>query len=135
MEQPFKHEALEQEINRLSQEVRERHAESGAERADESTVREALRQRVYQEAPPAGGPASGQTPAGDDGASSILPAYLKKESPEIKLKVEELLDLTLHRGIDKVVEEARQYGPFVLDAYHDALTTKLYGELKNRGLI
>jgi len=140
MEQPLKHEALEQDIARLSQEVRERQEKSGAEDS-ETAVRETLRKRIYSESqaapasPSLGGPTPSAPVAGEGGASPILPAYLQKESPEMKLKVEELIDMTFHQGIDKAVAEARQYGPFVLDAFHDTLTSKMHEELKSRGLI
>lgn len=132
MEQPLKHEALEQDIARLSQEVRERQERAGAEES-ETAVRETLRKRIYPE--PQAVPTPSAPAAGEGGASPILPAYLQKESPEMKLKVEELIDMTFHQGIDKAVAEARQYGPFVLDAFHDTLTSKMHEELKSRGLI
>lgn len=124
----FEHGALEQDIERLSQEVRER-KEAGIEKPEQA-VKEALKERIYP--PPTGGPPPGEP---TDTASQVLPAYLQKESPEVKLKVEELIDFTFHQGIDKGIEEARKFGPFVLDALHDALTAKLYEELKNRGLL
>jgi hypothetical protein len=128
-QQKFEHSVLEQDINRLSQEVRERREGRAAEHPQEA-VREVLREKIYP-APTAPAP---QTPT-DQGIVSILPVYLQKESPEVKLKIEELIDLTLHQGIDKAIAEAKQYGPFVLDALHDALTVKLYNELKNRKLV
>ena len=130
MAEKLEHEALEKDIERLSQEVQER-KEASAEKPPEAAVREALKERIYPTPPSVAAP---PTPPADT-TSQVLPAYLQKESPEVKLKVEELIDFTLHQGIDKAVEEARKYGPFVLDALHDALTAKLYEELKSRGLL
>jgi len=62
-----------------------------------------------------------------------LPAYLEGESPEMKTKIQELIDIALLNGVEKSVAEAKRYSPFVLDALHDALTEKIYNELKNRG--
>lgn len=135
-EQPkFEQNALERDVARLSQEVQELRSKMGAEKADEAAVREALKPRIYPEAPSGGAPIPGQPADGQAAPSPILPAYLQKESPELKLKVEELVGLTLRQGIEKTVEQARQYGPFVLDAYHDSLTVKMHQELKNRGLL
>ncbi|PIP92070.1 hypothetical protein COW77_01960 [Candidatus Wolfebacteria bacterium CG18_big_fil_WC_8_21_14_2_50_39_7] len=66
---------------------------------------------------------------------TVLPDYLKDSPPEIKLRVEKLVDLVFHQGIEKTIKEANQAGPFILDAFHDALTDKLYDELKKRNLI
>lgn len=128
-ESKFEHSALEGDIQRLSQEVAERRNKIETEHPTE-TVREVLREKIH---PQSAAPAP-QQPA-DQNDSPVLPAYLRKESPEVKLKVEELIDLTFHQGLDKAITEAGQYGPFVLDALHDALTSKLYNELKSRGLI
>ncbi|MDP3999301.1 MAG: hypothetical protein Q8P76_01745 [bacterium] len=135
MEPKLEHNALEQDVARLSQEVKELRSKLGAERADESAVREVLRPKIYSQAPSVSAPSVSQ-PAGDQSVPSpMLPDYLQKESPELKMKVEELISLTLSQGIEKTVEEARRYGPFLLDAYHDALTSKMHQELKNRGLL
>lgn len=131
MEQPFKHETIEQDIIKLSQEVKERQ-EKGEVEHPEAAVREALRERIS--AGQQGSPAP-QTQAQEPASSSFLPVYLQKESPEVRLKVEELVDLAFHQGLNKAFDEAGQYGPFVLDALHDTLTSRLYEELKNRGLL
>lgn len=62
-----------------------------------------------------------------------LPLYLENESPEMKAKIQELIDMALVSGVEKSVIEAKKYSPFVLDAFHDALTEKIYNELKDRG--
>lgn len=131
MEQSFKHENIEQDIAQLSREVLERQEKISAEHP-ETSVREALRERISASQPQAQANEP-QKPANEP--SSILPVYLQKESPEVRLKVEELTDLAFHQGINKAFAEAKQYGPFVLDALHDTLTGRIYGELKNRGLI
>ncbi len=38
-------------------------------------------------------------------------------------------------GVKKTVALVRNERPFLIDAFHDALTDKLYGELKQHGLI
>ncbi len=132
MEQPFKHESIEQDIARLSREVKERQ-ESGEAEHPETAVRDILRERMYS-SQQQGQAAPAQLRQSNE-PLSVLPVYLQKESPEVRLKVEELADMALHQGLNKAIDEAGQYGPFVLDALHDTLTGKLYDELKNRGLI
>ena len=60
---------------------------------------------------------------------------MKQMSAEAKLEIEYLVDMALHHGIDKAVEKAKASGPFVLDAFHDALTGKLYDEMRRRGML
>jgi len=126
MKLKFEHSALERDIQRLSQEIRE-HKVKAPVASERDLVKSLLQSRIQSAAP--------ILPASEDDQSSILPAYLQKESPEIKLKVEELIDLAFHKGIEESVKEAKKYGPFILDALHDSLTTKLYEELKARKLL
>ncbi len=134
MESRPKIEALEKEIERLSKEVQDYRTRTGAEKSEEAAVREVLKERIYPAPVPAPAPTPPPVKEAAD-TSRILPAYLQKESPEIKAKIEELISAAFQEGIDRSIEEAREFGPFVLDALHDALTVKLYRELKNRKLI
>lgn len=126
IEPKFEHSVLELDIKRLSSEIKERGiAEKG---------KEALKEVIKGEipAPITAVPAQPTTPP----ASSVtLPSYMAAEKDLIKLKVEKLLDLALHKGIKRASEEARDSGSLVLDAFHDALTDKLYEEIKKRGLL
>lgn len=125
MNPKFEHSALEKDIQRLTIEIREHKEKSGQPKiADKEIVRSVIGAQI--QAQPASPP-----PAQP---SLILPAYLQKESPEIQLKVEELVDLAFHKGIAASVAEAKKYGPFILDALHDSLTAKVYEELKARKL-
>lgn len=121
-----KFEALERDIERLSKEVKE-HKEKGAlpEKPDIEVLKSVIASRIAQQQPPPSEPQE----------SDILPKYLQNEPAEIKLKVEELVDMAFRKGIDISIEEAKKSGPFVLDAFHDALTAKLYDELKARKII
>ncbi len=125
MEQKFEHSALEQEIKAFAAEIKERGlAEKGKE-----AVKTVIQEKMGAPSPavPAAPPPAGQSPA--------LPGYLQAEPPDVKLKVEKLLDLALHKGIKQAAEEARNTVPLVMDAFHDALVDKLYDELKVRGLL
>lgn len=125
-EPKFEHSVLEQDIKRLSTEIKERGiAEKG---------KEALKEVIKGEAPTPSAAVPAQ-PAAPPTSSVTLPHYMEGEKNLVKLKVEKLLDLALHKGIKRASEEARDSGPLVLDAFHDALTDKLYEEIKNRGLL
>lgn len=118
------HAALERDIARLSEEIGKRR--ESPELKGRELVRESL--RSFTPPPPAG-------PAKPAPQQSVLPSYMQGEPPETKLQVEELLELSLHKGITQGLKEARKAGPYVLDAYHDALVDKLYPELQKRGIV
>lgn len=132
MEQPkFEHSILEEDIKRLSLEIKSRGLAEKGKKGVKTVIQE-------QTAPPitaTGTAAQPAQPAAPPASSVTLPSYLDKETDLLKLKVEKLLDLALHKGVNRAAEEARDNGPLVVDAFHDALTDKLYDELKQRGLI
>lgn len=128
MEQKFEHSALEQDIQRLSAEVKER----GLSEKGKEGLKIVIKEKIAAPSPVVSVPAQ---PAKPPFSSVTLPGYLESETDLVKLKVEKLLDLAWHKGIKRASEEARDGGPLVLDAFHDALTDKLYNELKQRGLI
>lgn len=122
MEKLFEHSALEQDIQRISAEIKSRGvAEKGRE-----AVKTVVQEQIRQPASPA--PVLVQPP-------DPLPSYMATEEPEVKLKVEKLLDLAFHKGLKRAADEARVMNPIIMDAFHDALTDKLYNELKQRGIL
>ncbi len=126
MKQSFEHSTLEQEIKNLSLEIKER----GLAEKGKQAVKTLIQEKFPVSSAPVPAPGA---PASDD--ASHLPGYFAKESPQIKMKVEKLLDLALHHGIKRAADEARKMSPIEMDAFHDALTDKLYAELKTRGLL
>ncbi len=126
MEKGPEHLAIEQEIKNLSAEIKERGLGDQGKEAVRSIIKEQI---------PQGTPAPVPTPGAPVSKSTTLPGYLEKEAPEVKMKVEHLLDLAFHHGIKRAADEAKKMSPLELDAFHDALTDKLYGELKSRGLL
>ena len=63
----------------------------------------------------------------------FLPNYLTSgDSDGIKKSLEHLLQIVTNEDIEKAVNEARKYPPFVEDAFHDALIDKFLPELKKR---
>lgn len=130
----FNPNVLEADIRRLSQEVKDKKSLPEHKNTSE---RELLKQALY----PHVQNYTQNTPASitpDDAAKvemEVLPDYLKDSPDDIKLKVEELVDVAFKRGIEKGADEARKYGPFIFDAYHDAITDKVYEEMEKRKMI
>lgn len=122
MEPKFEQPAIEKDIERISKELWE-HREKMPDKniSEREIVRSVIGERIknVQPAPSKGG--------------SVLPKYLESESSEIKTKVEELVAVAFREGLDFSINEAKKFGPFILDALHDALTSKMYDELKNKG--
>lgn len=73
------------------------------------------------------------TASGSDG--SLLPGYAQSASPSVKVEVESLIQKAMQGGIFAAAEEARRSSPYVLDAFHDAITGKLHEELEKRGML
>lgn len=123
------HPALERDIARLTEEIG-KHRESPELKGAESKelIRESLRSLTPE-------PAAPQPSVPKDDGSAVLPSYMRDEPAATKLMVEELLELSLHTGITQGLKEARKAGPYILDAFHDALVDKLYPELKKRGIV
>ena len=64
-----------------------------------------------------------------------LPAYLRESDPAVKDLIQSLIAVAYRDGPAAAVAAASKHGDFILDAFHDALTEKLYPELVRRGLI
>ncbi len=129
----FNHNIIEKDIERLSKEIAEKkklpeYKEVPERELIKQTLQPLVKQPSIQASKPTAQPAASTE-------ETIIPDYLKDSPPEIKLQVEKLVDSVFHQGIEKTVKEANQAGPFILDAFHDALTDKLYDELKKRNLI
>ncbi|MDD5711106.1 MAG: hypothetical protein PHV43_03395 [Candidatus Colwellbacteria bacterium] len=60
-----------------------------------------------------------------------LPSY---EQPTLKPKVDELLSIALSKDLDDAINQVQKANdPALLDAFHDALTEKLYSHLVEAG--
>ena len=129
------HESIEAEIKKLTELLGTKVEQKAGEHRD--AVREALKERVYTHTPTAASASSPNTlaPSPSSQQSKILPRYLEDAPNDVKLKVEELVDTAYHKGIIEAVKMARKGGPLVLDGFHDALTDRVYEDLKKRGII
>jgi hypothetical protein len=119
---------LESDMSRLKEEIL-KHKENPELQGtgDREIVRMAL--RSVSDAPAPAVPASSST------QSPYLPSYAESASPAAKLEIEYLVDLALREGIAKANATASKSSPFILDAFHDALSGKLYPELQRRKLV
>lgn len=127
----FSHEALESSIERLAKEIRSGVAQTPAERGPEvRTGQESVKRALLSITPPAHNNPFPPTPADDP-----LAKYTAGAPPEIRLEVDYLVDVALHKGVEAALSEAAKTSPYVLDAVHDALVGKLYPELKRRGIV
>ena len=98
-------------------------------------VKEAIRAFPNLERPSGNGVPVPTSPAAAPLSDGPLPAYAQSASPEIKLEIEYLIDIALHKGIGPALTESAKSPYFVQDAFHDALAGKLYPELQKRGVI
>lgn len=123
----FEHQVLEADIKRLAAEVqknREKPEVHGL--SDQEILRKSIQSL---------GSSQPATPLQAQPSDSPLPDYAKDAPAEAKLEIEYLLDMALHHGIEKANNEAKKSIPFIMDAFHDALVTKLYPELQKRGIV
>ena len=67
--------------------------------------------------------------------SSAFPTYLDSLDDETVAKINNLIQAVFEQGITKTIKTLVEEDPFILDAFHDALTDKLYEELKTRKII
>lgn len=68
-------------------------------------------------------------------SNNSLPQYMADASASAKSEVENLLSMAFDKGIDAAFETAKSSSPFIMDAFHDAVTGSFYDELKKRGLL
>lgn len=131
--QNMEHRALEADIERLNKEIAEKKNQlENKSLSDRELIKQTI-QPIIQQTVIQSQPAASQSSSTVQ--SNILPNYLKDLPAETKLQIEQLIDLTFHQGIEKVINRALRASPFILDSFHDALTDKLHEELKKRKLI
>lgn len=128
---------LESEIAQLQQAIEEKRrileSEHGVTREDKDLVRDVVSSHIYNKTPTMTPAAS--TPAATSSAKPKTVSYLDTLDEEQVEKLNTLINAVSEKGIKKVIEEAKQADPFILDAFHDALVDKLYDELKSRGVV
>lgn len=129
----FEHNALEADIERLNREVGENRAlPEYKDFSGKELVKQALKPMIQEVSVQASQPTAVQK---SDPQDAVLPAYLKDVSPEIKLRIERLVDEVFHGGLKKAVSDAKTAGFLIEDAFHDILTDKFYEEMRSRGML
>lgn len=62
-------------------------------------------------------------------------SYLDNADEETSETVNGLLEIVFSKGIEDAIKEAEKQEPYIMDAFHDALTDKMFEELKTRKII
>jgi hypothetical protein len=133
MKTPFEQAPFEKDLQIFSKEIKEHQIKNNIENLKEVHVKDFLKSKIGDSLNADQPGVSAQTSTIDE--ARAFPDYLIKEPMQVKTKVEQLINMAFSEGIEKSAKEAAKAGPFILDAFHDALTSKLYEELKKRGMI
>jgi len=119
----------EADMNRIATAIGEqKELQEGEPAAPHEAIRATLQSLAGVAPPPATGAAK---PA----PSATMPDYLADAPEAVKQQVEALVQTAQYKGIDAAHEAAKKADPFVLDAFHDVMTGKLYRAFKDRGLL
>lgn len=133
---------LEQEIARIEQDLASKRSALEKQRQtgqianmphEKETLREVLGEKIGITQPSA--PPLSQVPANPitPTPSPVVepPAYL---SPELKEKVQELVNIAFTQNLETAIKQARDMkNAALIDAFHDALVDELYNYLLERG--
>ncbi len=131
----FNYNTLEKDIERLSREVVEKkNLSEYKETSERELIKQVITPLVLQTKSKVVELTDNSQNA-SNAEETVLPDYLKNSPAETKLQVEKLVESVFSDGLEKTVKKAVLSNAFVLDAFHDALTDKLYDELKTRKLI
>lgn len=133
---------IEAEIAALTREIeikrRALEAQNGivSEGEDKEFVRTALAEKIRQSfsaAPPASSVSSAvPVPPPPPKPASQGASYLDSLDDATSAKVNVLIQEFFTKGLERAIRDAKNEEPYVMDAFHDALTDKLYEELKRR---
>jgi len=132
---------LESEIAELSRQIENKkralEAESGIVREEKEVVAETIAEHFYDDTAIAGVTSNDDTPVktAPTKLSPLSKDYLDTLSPETIESVNTYVSMIPKDGIRKTVKRVQTEQPFIIDAFHDALVTRLYDELKTRGVI
>ncbi len=131
----FNYNTLEKDIERLSREVVEKkNLSEYKEISERELIKQVITPLVLQTKSKVVELTDNSQNA-SNAEETVLPDYLKNSPAETKLQVEKLVESVFNDDLEKTMKKAVSSNAFVLDAFHDALTDKLYDELKTRKLI
>lgn len=134
---------IEREIEELSRQIEERRKllskESGLvgdEETDKGLIRESVLEN-FGEKLPLKSQTERQGIEEEKPTTEEVPLPAKKKGhyldnlpEEITTRINDLISKIPDKGLKKTIKEAKNFDPASLDAFHDALTDKLYEELK-----
>jgi len=133
---------IEKEIEELSQQIEERRKLLSQERGlvtdeeiDKNLIYETVLESFGEKLPPQAPPVEEKIEKKDE-AAEALPTkkatghYLDNLPEEVIVQINELISQIPQKGLRRTVKEAKNLDPASLDAFHDALTDRLYEELK-----
>jgi hypothetical protein len=132
MEEQFSNNSINYEA--LAQAVQKERIENpeAAHKSDKEILSSILARHTQAAAPSAAPAPAASASQSDD----LLPSYAKEIPDGVKIQVEHLVTLTFEKGIVAGIARARALNdPFVMDAFHDALSEKLAAALKTRKLL
>lgn len=122
-----------QEIAQAIQQKREQSPEF-KNLSDKEIIGKVLNEHI-ERAVPAKAPNAPMPATQSQSDDSNLPNYAASADFVTKKRVEELINLTLEKGIVDGVKHVKNQDPYIIDLYHDAMVEKLHDEMKKRNLI
>jgi hypothetical protein len=126
----IKYEAIEADIKKLAEEVKRLKIKAETNHLSEQEI---IKKSLSAMVPIAQVQSQTQKKEPSD---KPIPKYAESFSPELQLEIEYLLHTAFTEGITKALADAQKSNnPAVLDAFHDALSGKLYEELKQRKIL
>ena len=133
---------LESEIAELSRQIEEKkralESQSGIIRENKELLAESVAENFYPQAGRDETPifSAQNSPSTSSGAAAVPPAdYLDTLPPEKVETLNTYIAMIPQAGIRTTIKRVITEVPFIIDAFHDALVTRLYDELKDRGII
>ncbi len=133
MEEQFSNNSINYEA--LAQAVQKERIENpeAAHKSDKEILSSILARHARETSSSAAPASASPAPAQDD---AHMPSYAKELPDAAKVQVEHLVALTLEKGIVEGIAQARvAKDPYVMDAFHDALSEKLAAVLKAKNLL
>lgn len=134
MSETFEQNKIEQEIAELSKQIEQKRNLLESQKGiieEKEVVREVLGEKIKQVSPVP--PAS--SPAGTTAKPGVGTSYLDSVDPETEAEVNRLLGIVFSKGIEAAISEAERDDAYLMDAFHDALTDKMYEEMRTRGMV
>jgi len=141
MSENLAYNSLESEIAELTRQIEDKRRtleeESGIVREEKEMISETIADHFYDDTKALSPSASGQIDSATISAKpfSSNKDYLDSLSPEIIESVNTYVAMIPKDGIRKTISRVQSETPFIIDAFHDALVTRLYDELKERRII